>query len=432
MSDDPDTGRVDQHRAGYRSYEVHQRERPGEATPLIRPGELRTDEYLRDPYRLARILREHYPCYRDWSGNAYWVTRYDDVTSVFQDDANYETRSKRWFYGLADSGRDFGATLPVLVAEANAIDHHAPLLAEELIGQLTTAGEADLSTDLALRFSIQLLARGWDVPRGDVGWFATRYWAMQRGVHGDPGAEQRGRQALGELTEYLRPLLACRRAVPGEDVLSAIAALETDGPPAVAEDAVATLLERDHETLPGALANLWFLLLTHREQLEEVIGDRRLVKLAYLETLRHSAPVVAAKRFTRHEVERFGRLLPTGALVMCSAAAANRDPRVFAKPDDFAVGRKDLCQREPRGQYRADGRCSGIAFGLGKPSIHPAVPEDRPRSRYALTRDTAVLVSSMLLDAAPRIRLAPGAQPTLRSLSLGEAHSCWHLPVSLP
>jgi hypothetical protein len=191
------------------------------------------------------------------------------------------------------------------------------------------------------------------------------------------------------------------------------------------------LLEADHETLPGALANLWFLLLTHPEQLEEVVAERRLVKTAYLEALRHSTPVLSAPRFARHEVERFGRLLPTGALIMCSAAAANRDPRAFADPDEFLAQRKDLCQREPRGQYRADGLCSGIAFGLGKPSIHPAVPEDRPRSKYALTRDTVVLVSTMLLDAAPKIRLAAGAQPVLRSLQHGEMHTCWNLPVTL-
>ena len=166
--------------------------------------------------------------------------------------------------------------------------------------------------------------------------------------------------------------------------MSAIAGAEADGTPGSAEDVVATLLEADHETLPGALANLWFLLLTHPEQLEEVVAERRLVKTAYLEALRHSTPVLSAPRFARHEVERFGRLLPTGALIMCSAAAANRDPRAFADPEEFLVQRKDLCQREPRGQYRADGLCSGIAFGLGKPSIHPAVPEDRPRSRYAL------------------------------------------------
>jgi pulcherriminic acid synthase len=154
------------------------------------------------------------------------------------------------------------------------------------------------------------------------------------------------------------------------------------------------------------------------------------MKFAWLETLRHSPPVHSTQMFARREVERFGRLLPEGAMLELSAAAANRDPRVFADPDAFVVGRKDLCQREPRGQYRADGLPSGIAFGLGRPSIHPAVPKERPRSLYALTRDIAVTASTMLLDAAPNIRLAPDADPSIRALRLGDMHTCHHLPVT--
>ena len=234
---------------------------------------------------------------------------------------------------------------------------------------------------------------------------------------------------MDELTAYVAPLLAARRAEPGDDVLSAMAALEPDGGPVTADDVVTTLLEADHETLPGAFVNLWFLLLTHPDQLDEVRAEPRSVKAAYLEALRHTTPVLDAARITRHEVERFGRLLPEGALVMCSAAAANRDPRTFDRPEEFIVQRADLCQREPRGQYRADGLGSGIAPGLGPPSLHPAVPEDRPRSRYALTRDTVVALSRTLLDAAPDLRLADDAKPELRSLCLGGAYTCWHLPV---
>ncbi len=137
-----------------------------------------------------------------------------------------------------------------------------------------------------------------------------------------------------------------------------------------------------------------------------------------------------AKRFASHEVERFGRLLPEGALMMLSAASANRDPRVFDDPDSFVVGRKDLCPREPRGSYRADGLPGGIAFGLGQPSKFPAVPEDRPRSLYALTRDTVVTASQVVLDQLPGLRLADGAAPRLRSLRWGEMHTCWSLPVT--
>ena len=254
-------------------------------------------------------------------------------------------------------------------------------MAEAILAELRPRGEADLALEVAARFPVELLARVLDLPRGDVGDFARRYWAMQRGIHWEPVAEEAGRAAIAELTAYFAPLVEARRADPGDDLVSAIVTLELDSGPATAEDVVVTLLEGDHETLHGSLANLWYLLLGDREQLDLVTGERRMVKLAYLEALRHSPPVLAAHRYARHEVERFGRLLPKGAQVICSAGAANRDPRAFPNdPDAFIVQRKDLCQREPRGQYRADGLPTGIAFGLGPPSKHPALPEDRPRS----------------------------------------------------
>ena len=89
-----------------------------------------------------------------------------------------------------------------------------------------------------------------------------------------------------------------------------------------------------------------------------------------------------------------------------------------------------MCQREPRGQYRADGLATGIAFGLGKPSIYPAIPEDRPRSLYAIIRDTSVLASKTLIAHLDDIEIAAGASPKLCSLTVGEMHTCWKLPVS--
>ena len=153
------------------------------------------------------------------------------------------------------------------------------------------------------------------------------------------------------------------------------------------------------------------------------------MKFAYLEALRHSTPVLWKKRYTRHEVERFGRLLPIGGMFYCAAAAANRDPWIFTDPERFDIHRKDLCQREPRGHYRSDGLAAGIALGLGKPSPHPGVPEDRPRSLYAITRDAIVSASDLLLEQLPDLRLQANANPQLRCLRLGEMHTCWNLPV---
>jgi len=253
---------------------------------------------------------------------------------------------------------------------------------------------------------------------------------MQRGTSWNPGLRDDGRKALDELTHYLQPIVAARKKQPGEDLISVMTQLAPGDQPVTVRDIVVTLLERDHETLHGALANLWFLLLTHPEEHQQAISDRRLMKLAYLETLRHSTPVLSAHRYARHEVERFGRLIPEGSQLVCSAAAANRDPKIFNDPERFIVDRKDMCQRESRGQYRADGLAAGIAFGLGKPSIYPAIPEDRPRSRYALTRDTAVTASQVLVSHLDNIQLAKGTTPNLSALTVGEMHTCWKLPVT--
>jgi pulcherriminic acid synthase len=410
---------------GYRSYEIYQRERVGQSTEKINGLDLASSEYARDPYPALAILRENYPCYRDWINNCYWITRYDDVTSLFTDDANFESRSKLWRYGLEGYGRDLGEDLHVRSVWTAAMDAQAASVAERLLAGLDRH-RADLATQFAAPYPIHLLAAALGLPEADIDTFASRYWRAQQGVNWNPTARADGQQAIRQLSAYFEPLLKTRSRGDGEDLISAVA--RVGGSP---KDLAITLLEADHETLHGSIANLWMQLLTHPDAFATLKHDRRLIKIAYLEAQRHSPPVLVAERYARHEVERFGRLLPRGAQMRLSALAANRDPRLFRDADDFIADRRDLCHREARGQYRADGLPTAISFGLGPPSRHPAIPEDRPRSLYALTRDVAVLASEIVIAHAPRIRLAEGAEPTLRSLQIGGTYTCWALPAQL-
>ena len=414
--------------AGFRSYEVHQRERVGQSTALVKPGQFISSEFARDPYPLLGILREHYPCYLNWVTNDFWITRYDDVTSVFVDDANFETRPRSWYFHVDGFGRDLGEALPVLQSQAAYLDAHARTTAERILAELSPSGGGDLAIDFAARLPLELLVGWLGLPDEYVEPFVGHYLNLQQNAVWEPKLREAGVRSMHALVELLRPLLAARRATPGDDLLSVLAQLPAPHGLVQAEDVVITLLERDFETLHGGLANLCYLLLTHPDALAQVRADRLLVKYAYLETMRHSAPVPFAQRFALHEVERFGRLLPEGALLICAAAAGNRDPRVFANPDHFNVTRMDICQREPRGQYRADGLACGISFGVGKPSRAPVLPEDRPRSLYALTRDVAVWATHALLDAAPNLRLE-GAPEAPRSLQLHGMHCCRKLTV---
>ncbi len=420
--------------AGFRTYEVHQRERVGESTALVKPGQFLTSDFARDPYPLLAILREHYPSYRNWVTNDYWITRYDDVTSVFADDANFETRPRRWYYALPDGalpdiGEDLGQRLPVLQSQAQWLDAQVGPTSARIVAELAAQGGGDLAVDFAARLPLELLVGWLALPEDVIEPFVSNYLRMQQGHGWEGRAREAGRQSLHALIALLRPLVAQRRGSDADDLISVIAREDsTRGGPAQAEDLVVTLLERDHETLHGGLANLCYLLLMHPEQLALARSDRLLLKFSWLEMLRHSAPVPFAQRFAKHEVERFGKLLPEGALLICAAAAANRDPRIFARAEEFDARRKDLCQREPRGQFRADGLASGIAYGLGKPSKFPAVPEDRPRSLYAITRDCAVIAVQTLLQAAPALRVA-GVAEAPRCLRLQGMHCSRRLQV---
>lgn len=410
--------------SGYRTYEVYQRERVGESTEQINGSDLVSAAFAENPYPAFTTLREHYPCYRDWVNNCYWLTRYDDVTSVLADDANFESRSKRWLYGLSNFGRDLNDEMRVLEAWANGYKQNAVGAAEALCNSLPTHG-CNLATEFAAQYAALMLAKVVGVPEQDVDRFSTLHWRLQRGAGWLPSAQQAGLQALDELVEYFQGLM--KRSQPSVSDQTLLAAVQELG--GGAKDLVATILEADSQTLHGGLANLWALLLSNPSELAKVQAEPRLLKIAYLEMLRHTTPVLAAQRFAKHEVERFGRLLPAGSLVVCAAAAANRDPRVFDAPEDFVANRRDICHREARGQYRADGLATGIAVGLGAPTKHPAVPEDRPISRYALVRDCAVAASEVLMEQLEGLRLQPDSQPVSRSLAVGEMFACWSLPV---
>lgn len=408
---------------GFRSYEVYQRERVGESTEKVNGAQLASSAYAEDPYPLLKILREDYPCYRDWINNCYWVTRYDDVTSLFTDAANFETRSRRFRYGLPNLGRDLNAEIPIQSAWAAAFDNGAQPLAEELLAPLE-AGTMDLARSFAARYPLLLVARALQVDDNDLDTFCLHLWQLQAGA-GWRGKERvQGLAAIDALERYFAAKL--QQPVSDDNLLGALVAAG-----ASAGDLVATLLEADLETLHGALANFWYLLLMHPDALQDVRRSRLNLKIACLESLRHAPAVISADRYALHEVERFGRLLPKGALVRLSALAANRDPRIFEAPDRFLHHRRDICHREARGQYRADGLPMGIVFGAGPPSRHPALPEDRSRSGYALLRDTMLTATECLLEKAPALKLAQDASPSLRSLRVGGLYTCWTLPVSI-
>ena len=162
----------------YRSYEIYGRVREKDSQHLVNPRRLLRREHLLDPFPALAVIRENYEVYRDWINNADWVTRYNDVTSIFVDDASFETRAKLWSYGLEHLGRDLRDELPVLFAWANGVERAAPAVIDGLIAEFAARGQADVVGEFTYRLPTQLLASALALPRGHWEEFTRAYWTM--------------------------------------------------------------------------------------------------------------------------------------------------------------------------------------------------------------------------------------------------------------
>jgi cytochrome P450 len=156
------------------------------------------------------------------------------------------------------------------------------------------------------------------------------------------------------LVRYIRQLIKKRRAVPQDDLVSALARAEEAGDTLSEDELLAMiflLLVAGHETTVNLIGNGMLALLEHPAQMERLRRDPALIKPAVEELLRYSSPVeLATERYAREDVTIAGVTIPRGEMVFAVIPSANRDERQFPNPDALDIA------REPN---------KHLSFGLG-------------------------------------------------------------------
>ncbi len=159
----------------------------------------------------------------------------------------------------------------------------------------------------------------------------------------DPELEQR-RAAIDDavvaLERALAELVEQRRSDPGPDLISALIAVEEAGDRLTSDEVVmlaAALLIGGTESTRLQLLNLLALCGKYPEQWQRLRDDPLLVESAVEEGLRYQPVPHAAYRRLGADVGD----LPAGTDIVCDFLAANRDPAVHQRPDEFDVGRSD-------------------------------------------------------------------------------------------
>lgn len=233
-------------------------------------------------------------------------------------------------------------------------------LAHELAADVrsATAGGAtvDLIEAFAHRLPIRVMASMLAIPAGDEEQFAR--WTADLGLVFstlvDPGLRARLEATILQLGDYTRGLVERRRADPGEDLLSALIAVEDDGPPADAagpsegrlrpDELVAmvqNLLFAGHDTSRSLLQIAAWIALRDGGRLGRslLVDDTEAggaTAAAFVEeVLRVEPPVFGSARCPTTDLDLGGVVLPAGPPVSVALPAANRDPRRYPDPHRF-------------------------------------------------------------------------------------------------
>jgi cytochrome P450 len=286
----------------------------------------------------------------------------------------------------------------------NALQPEISALVDGLLDRIAAKGSFDVVADFAYPLPVAVICRLLGVPLEDEPQFSRASAVLAKAL--DPFFTDDQTDELNDsldagagLRDYLHGLIARRRSQPGDDLLSALVAVNESGDQLTEEEIVSTcvlLLVAGHETTVNLIGNAILAMLRDGGQWRALGADPTRAAAIVEETLRYDPPVQQLSRIALGDMTIGNTDVAKGDVLMLLLAAAHRDPAEFTRPDVFDPD---------RGTLRHLGFGRGAHYCLGAP----------------LARLETVAALSAVTARFPHARLAsePLYKPniTLRGLS---------------
>ncbi|MGI9023303.1 MAG: cytochrome P450 [Acidimicrobiales bacterium] len=365
-------------------------------------------DQLANPYPFYERARRQAPVFHSPLLNMWVFTRYDDVFAALQDTTRFSS------FNTAPS-EAAGMLGQMLYPGPNAVGvdppHHtrlrAPLdpaftpprlaalepevrrIANELVDGMDTGGdEADLIAGLASPLPISIVAALFGAGPEHVADFQRWSQNLISFMTTLMGPEEQVAAAAGiaEYYQFLRDLIAEKRAHPGIDITSDLVHYEGD-PPLSDGELVSTLTGltfAGHPTVACLIGNAAMVFLDPRSRWEALGADPTLIPDALEEVFRLTAPVPSVIRRAAEDVVVAGVTIPAESRVLLVSHSANLDDAHFASPDEYQPGREHGAEH--------------LTFVAG---LHQCAGR-------VLARIEARIAYEVLLDRLPGLRLVEG------------------------
>jgi cytochrome P450 len=214
----------------------------------------------------------------------------------------------------------------------------------ELVGAAIAAGEFDAVTEIAELVPVTTTCALLGLPRAD--WPRVVDWAMAMTAQlmrfGQSPDELAGvERQLDELTGYVRELAEQRRGRTGDLIADLLAAAD-EGDRLSYDEFVAfvvLLFMNGLDTVTAAITGSIGALAWQEGLADLVRREPDRAEDVFNELTRLHSPVRMGARRATEPIEVAGETIGAGEPVFLGWALANRDPRVFAEPDEFRPGR---------------------------------------------------------------------------------------------
>jgi cytochrome P450 len=307
------------------------------------------EQLTADPHALLARLRAAEPVSWLPALNGWLVTRHDLALQVMKDAATFTVDDPRF-----STAQVVGPSMLSLDADEHA-RHRAPFSRQfrpreiedrfgdfvwaecgRLVDGFVATGRAELRRALAGPLAVAVMADALGLDSTDakrvLAWYDAIVSAVAE-ISAGHAPDPVGAQAFGELRAHIEGSAA-------KPSLLAEAAQALALPEVVSNAAV--LMFGGIETTEGMIANLVLHLLTNPSQMDIVRTDPARIPDAVEESLRLEPAAAVVDRYATRDVELAGASIARGDLVTVSLTAANRDPAVFDRPDDFDLLRPNL------------------------------------------------------------------------------------------
>jgi cytochrome P450 len=363
--------------------------------------------YHHDPYVVYEQMRREAPVYWYETGGFWAVTSYEDIkhiskeTDIFSSEKGtlitdvlsgvdavntmYPDGVENFFTSDPPRHAQLRSLLSFAFSRRRVLDMQGQIeqIMKEYLDRIETDAQVEFVSNVSIPVPIEVIQIFMDLddmPIDDAYQWSEAVFKMgselSEAEYKEIGASLQG------MVAYFDAIVEARRKEPKDDFIGRLVESEVDNKKInnmMVEMYCQTIMVAGNETTRNGISAAVKLFSDHPEQYQRLLDDETLIDSAVEEVLRYHNPALGFMRTAKSDTEIRGTKIAAGEHVYMIYGAGNRDPKVFADPEAFDIGRF----RKPFPMHLTFGFAEHVCIGSALARLEMRILLKELRARYS-------------------------------------------------